>query len=150
MFEYVEEDIVRPENVFDDEELYAFGDNWDGLLHRIPGLCDTDRDEESLVYEDPRPETDDPQFPLYEAALKEVVLVYLLDRQALVEKLVTAMWLDCHGECVWWYRIHVDNLQSLTGWLADTAGLWGMLELAEGDDDGERMFEKGRLIDWFD
>jgi hypothetical protein len=150
MFDGVEEWVVDPEDIFDDEALYAFGDKWDRLLQRIPGLCDTDRDEERLVYEDERPEPDDPQLPLYEAALREIVLVYLLDRQALMEKLVTVIWLDCHGECVWWYRIKVDNLQTLTGWLADTAGLGGMLELAEADDDGERMFEKGRLIDWLD
>jgi hypothetical protein len=50
-------------------------------------------------------------------------MVYLIDRQAILEKLVTVMWLDCHGECVWWYRIDADNLMGLTGWITRTGGL---------------------------
>jgi hypothetical protein len=43
-------------------------------------------------------------------------MIYLVDRQALAEKLVTMMSLDCDGGCVWWYHIELDGLWSLGGW----------------------------------
>jgi hypothetical protein len=150
MFTGVAESTVRPENVLDNKDLYDFGEKWDRILERIPSLCDRDTDAVEVDDEAFRPKPEDPKLGLWNAAGREIVLVYMLDRQALMEKLVTAMWLDCYGECVWWYRIEVDDLETLTGWLSATAGLRGMLELAEGDDNGERMFEKGRLVDWLD
>jgi hypothetical protein len=76
-------------------------------------------------------------------------MVYLLDRQALTEKLVTVLWLDCHGECVWWYRVDADNeLQNLYGWLGRTGGLMSFLEFSDPYSVGETVLEKGAVIDW--
>ena len=46
---------------------------------------------------------------LLDAGAREVTMLYLLDRQALEAQLVTVLWLDCHGECVWWARINPDD-----------------------------------------
>lgn len=48
-----------------------------------------------------------------------------LDRQALEEQLVTVLWLDCHGECVWWDRINAEDMLSFTGYLASRLGVDG-------------------------
>jgi hypothetical protein len=81
-------------------------------------------------------------------------MMYLLDRQALQEKLVTILWLDNFGECVWWYRISADGdtLQSLTGHLFATNGLMETMETAEKGEEGREnsVFAKGSLMDWID
>jgi hypothetical protein len=143
---------VDADNMFDDVHLYDFGDKWHRFLERVPSLCDRwiDAERPALHDEECRPTPTDAEFELYDAATKEVGMVYLLDRQALLEELVTVMWLDSYGECVWWYRISVDDLQSFTGWLSATAGLGGMLELAGLEDEGGLMLVKGAKIDWFE
>jgi hypothetical protein len=139
---------VASDHMFDDAGLYDYGEKWDKVLERMPSLCDRWIDvEEPEWNDDSRPEPADPKFELYEAVRGQAVMVYLLDRQALMEKLITVMWLDSHGECVWWYRVNADDLLSLTGWLSATAGLGGILELADMEDEGGKWVIKGSKID---
>jgi hypothetical protein len=150
--------IVDANAFLDDVNLYDFEDSWDKVLLRLPALCD--RDKWQTLDEDPNPWIHDedwlpethPGFDLYEAGYREVVMMYLLDRQALQEKLITILWLDTFGECVWWYRISADGdtLQSLTGHLFATNGLMEMAETAgEGEEERENsVYAKGSLMDW--
>jgi hypothetical protein len=144
--------VVYPEHTLDDADLYDLEEKWDRVLNRIPTLCDVYFNEgqhEWFLSHDPPPPSD-PTFGLWDAALREVAMVYLIDRQALLEKLITVMWLDCHGECVWWYRIKADydQLMSFTGRLARTGGLMAFLEFADPGMVGEGVLEKGGLINW--
>jgi hypothetical protein len=85
---------------------------------------------------------------LLDAGARQVTMLYLLDRQALEDQLVTVLWLDCHGECVWWGRINPDDqgLMLFTGWMSSTCGL---SELVNEDSDPKTFIcEKGTLIDW--
>jgi hypothetical protein len=150
--------IVDPNAFLDDAALYDLEDAWDKVLLRLPALCDRDKwntlDEcpSAWNHDEDRPRETHHSFPLYDAGFREVVMVYLLDRQALQEKLITILWLDNFGECVWWYRVspHGDTLQSLTGWMFETGGLMGMMEMADGEEEGKEngMYAKGSLIDW--
>jgi len=153
---YLSDSVVDIDGILDNETLYASDAGWEHILTRIPSLCDADRWNtlDELPWErdddDRLPETHH-GFPLDDASYREVIMVYLLDRQALEEKLFTVMWLDNFGECVWWYRIAGENLQDLTGWLASTGGLMGMLETADGEEEGKEngVYAKGTVIDWF-
>jgi hypothetical protein len=143
--------VVFPEHILDNRDLYAFEDKWDHVLNRIPTLCDaySNEDEYNWFMSDDPPSLSDSTYGLWDAALRQTVMVYLVDRQALVEKLVTVMWLDCHGECVWWYRIKADynDVMSFTGRLA-RVGMMGLLEFADPPVADEGVLEKGGLIDW--
>ncbi|KAH7091055.1 hypothetical protein FB567DRAFT_263506 [Paraphoma chrysanthemicola] len=140
-------EIVDNHQVLDDATLYDFGQNWDRILERMPSLCDCDYwgdialDE--AVEADPLPPVDDPTFALHDAIKRQVVMIYLIDRQALEEKLITLLWLDAHGECVWWFKLDPENLLEFAGWMARGAGL---MMLAQFDCQG--VWEKGSLIDW--
>jgi hypothetical protein len=57
---------------------------------RVREACETDTDMKHQLED-----------AMLEAGLKEVTIMYPLDRQALEEQLVTMLWLDCHGERVW-------------------------------------------------
>jgi hypothetical protein len=139
---------VASDHMFDDAHLYDFGERWDRVLERMPSLCDRWIDVEEPDWDDDSGlDPADLKFELRGAARRAVVMVYLLDRQALVEKLITVMWLDSHGEFVWWYRVDADGLQSLTGWLSATGGLNGMLVLAGMEDGGGNWVIKGSKID---
>jgi hypothetical protein len=152
--------IVDVNAFLDNATLYDFEDAWDKVLLRLPALCD--RDKWQALDEDPNPWVHDedwppethPGFALYDAGYREVVMMYLLDRQALQEKLVTILWLDNFGECVWWYRISADGdtLQSLTGHLFATNGLMETMETADKGEEGREnsVFAKGSLMDWID
>jgi hypothetical protein len=148
MVDDVADSYVDSDHMFDDAGLYDYGEKWDKVLERMPSLCDRWIDVEKPEWnDDSRPEPADPKFELYEAARREVVVVYLLDRQALMEELITVMWLDSHGECVWWCRMGADDLQGLTGLFSTTGGLSGMLELADMDHEGGRWVIKGSEMD---
>lgn len=142
---YGMEDLSSTE-VLDNEALYDIGEDWGRIIRRIPSMCDKDllqvRDPlDTNLYEPP---TDESKKLLWDAGMAEVVRVYLIDKQTLQEKRLTVMWLDCHGECVWWNKIDRDNLLELSGDLSDGRSI---LEWSWSGGDGSQL-EKGSLIDW--
>ena len=147
--------IIDQSAILNDETLYAFEAAWDRILNRIPSLCDLDKyhtleDISSMRDDACSPPETHHSFPLFDASFREVIMIYLLDRQALEENLITVLWLDNYGECVWWYRVGADKLLDLNGWLARKCGLNGMLELADGEEEGEDngVYRKGSLFNW--
>jgi hypothetical protein len=100
--------------VFDDADLYNYGASWQRIFERIPSLCDyqlggriIDTDYESL--------DEDSKIKAWvqDAVKVRTTFIFLVDRQALLEGLITVLWLDCHGECVWWYRVEPENFSFL-------------------------------------
>tara|TARA_R110002003_G_scaffold433_10_gene19767 strand:- start:7881 stop:8336 length:456 start_codon:yes stop_codon:yes gene_type:complete len=145
----VADGIVDDTQVLDNMALYNFGDKWDRILNRMPSLCDCAhyREVEDFPIDDTRialPLVDDPKFTLHDAVEREVVMIYLLDRQAVEEKLISVLWLDMHGEYVWWYKLDPEHLLEFAGWMARGAGLMMLAQL----EDSEEIWQKGSLIDW--
>jgi hypothetical protein len=112
--------IVNYRNILDDEALYGgLAGDWRQIYFRVPSLPDVVR-----IYGDPDPPDDtipddqcnepeeEYQRPLYEAERLERNFLYLLDEEALREKVVKVMWLDVHGKCVWDFKIRdLDDFQ---------------------------------------
>ncbi|KAF2822788.1 hypothetical protein CC86DRAFT_372602 [Ophiobolus disseminans] len=148
-------DLWNGEDVLDDETLYASETGWEHILHRMPMLCDRDKwgtlDECLFPYDENenRPPESHHIFPLYDAAHREVFMFYLLDRQALEEGLITVLWLDNFGECVWWYRIHPDQVLEFEGGILSGCGLDWFVEMADGEEEGVEngYLAKGSLLD---
>jgi hypothetical protein len=140
------------QTVLDNESLYDC--SWEEVLLRIPSLCDNDKysiltEMPSSWEEEDWPAETHHSYPIHDAVYREVATVYLLDRQALEEKLVTVMWLDNFGECVWWYRVRPENAQVFNSKLM-YRGLWHVLEMAAGEMEGrvDGVCGKGSVVGW--
>ncbi|CAO2654310.1 Nn.00g110430.m01.CDS01 [Neocucurbitaria sp. VM-36] len=130
-----------------DERLYSFDSAWHLILTRVPSIGDCDNGIDPDDADLWPPPTEAIRLPLFDAGLRATAIIYLVDRQALEEQLVTVLWLDCHGECVWWYRIKADDLLDFSGYLAATAGLTEVSWMDDFEGVG-KVFERGSLIDW--
>ncbi|CAJ2512947.1 Uu.00g010660.m01.CDS01 [Anthostomella pinea] len=117
--------------ILDDEALYApLAEDWSRILLRVPVIPDTGRYSygeeviEDLHDFDERPGPGEEfKLPLYEAALKERTMLYLIDEEALREKLIKILWLDIHGSCVWENRLRPDERLEFRGRMFE-GGLW--------------------------
>jgi hypothetical protein len=148
MFEYGQTDF-GPEIVLDDESLYCrYGDDWTKVFLRLPQLPDT-----VIYYNDGHPENDETQLPisppndeaslpLYNAVMKCKSFHYLVDEEALQEKLVKVHFLDIHGHSVWYNRIRPEHIQDFE---AGPCGghLSGHLETCE---DEPSLLQPGTLL----
>ena len=97
----------------DDEALYKFESDWSKILFRLPELCDTQQllEEESSVYlpEEIEDEEED------RANGAVVTRLFLIDEEALRERILKVLWLDAHGTCVWWNKLELVDLESFHG-----------------------------------
>lgn len=152
---YVLDVIVDPVAVFDDAALYD-SVQWDSVLLRMPSMCDSDQWGELGEcptpwdpWEDAPPQSDH-SYELFAAYARAATMVNLLDQQALEEGLVTVMWLDNFGECVWWVRVQPDDLQSFCRYTKATGGLLGMLNSIWGmeEESIQSPMVKGIVVDW--
>lgn len=137
--------------VLDDEALYGQDGRWECILQRMPMLCDRDTwgslDEVPTYHHlEDRPDENSPTFEMWDATKREVAMVYLLDRQALQEKLLTVIWLDNFGECVWWYRVDPDQMLEFEGGIASGCGLNWYWECVQGFDEIHPEYVKGSLL----
>ena len=116
----------------DDEALYNFESEWGKILFRLPELCDTQQllEKESLVYfpEEIEGEEED------RANVAVVTRLFLLDEEALRERVLKVLWLDTHGTCVWWNRLELVDLESFHGRCLRG---WSLSEFIDG---GEGMW----------
>jgi hypothetical protein len=105
--------IVNDRHILDDKTLYShLSNDWRQIFFRIPSipdvvhlLGDPDLEEGNLpddLYDEPEEEY---QRPIHEAEKVERTLVYLLDEEAVRERVFEIMWLDVHGNCVWDFKI---------------------------------------------
>ena len=97
----------------DDEALYNFGSDWSKILFRLPELCDTQQllEEESLVYLPEEIEGGEEE----RASVAVVTRLFLVDEEALRERLLKVLWLDAHGFCVWWNKLELVDLENFHG-----------------------------------
>ncbi|KFZ10612.1 hypothetical protein V501_05115 [Pseudogymnoascus sp. VKM F-4519 (FW-2642)] len=129
--------------VMDEVGLYDWPgpDGWQNILTRIPGLCDVVQGsvEEDYEFEDEeyQHEGEEENEALGLASFKSRVLIYVLDEEALRQKLVKMMWLDIHGNCVWRSKIKPDEVRDFGGGLKDGKTLADSIERLE-DFDGAK------------
>jgi hypothetical protein len=135
-------------SILDDVSLYTFGEAWDRIFFRLPSLGGQHNGIDLCDTESWQPPEEEFGKPLWDAGTRATEMIYLIDRHALEEKLLTVLWIDCHGEFLWWYKVKTEHLQSLTGNLSDSGGLWMWADTMEEGIPG--VFEKGALIDWVD
>jgi hypothetical protein len=111
---YLEE--VDPELVLENESLYrAFDKDWAKILLRLPLLPDAvpylggdpELDEGESHDEPP----DDERFmPIFNASRRNKQAVYLVDEEALRNKVVKILYLDIHGHAVWHNTIAPESI----------------------------------------
>ncbi|KAF2711238.1 hypothetical protein K504DRAFT_466259 [Pleomassaria siparia CBS 279.74] len=108
-------DEIRDKRLLlDDETIYGnFGQDWARVFLRLPTLPDTipylgdpeiDVESQSIanLIEPPQ---ENSEMPLYNAALKEKSVIYVMDEEALQTKLLKVYWLDIHGNSVWYNKM---------------------------------------------
>ncbi|KAI0487066.1 hypothetical protein F4859DRAFT_468089 [Xylaria cf. heliscus] len=139
--------------ILDDEALYAsFAANWSRVLLRVPAIADTVRyayETDSImrdVSEDYEPPGEGEEFkmPLYEAMIKEKTMLFLVDEEALRDKLIKVLWLDIHGTCVWDNRLPPEKMLDFKGRMFDGGSL---ATLSEDFEDDAEVYERGSVLD---
>ncbi|EPE27578.1 hypothetical protein GLAREA_04369 [Glarea lozoyensis ATCC 20868] len=106
-------DIVNYGNVLDDETLYSdLASDWTQIFLRIPSIPDIvdildDPDLEDDISNEDLPSEPEKEYEraLYDAERLEKTLIYLIDEEALRERVFKIMWLDIHGNCVWDFKV---------------------------------------------
>jgi hypothetical protein len=134
------ERLVDRGGALNDVDLYGFDKDWSLVLLRIPELCDVVRFGSEDMYEEREHEIDEAEDVKEKLAMTVVTRLYLIDRDALEEGLVTILWLNCHGECVWHNRVRAEGILEFTGAWQATPSLDEMLEtFAENMEKGARL-----------
>ncbi|KAJ8109697.1 hypothetical protein OPT61_g7273 [Boeremia exigua] len=149
MFETGQTDF-GPEFILDDEILYSPCDqDCTRVFLRLPHLPDT-----IPYYKDGYPENDDAPLdisppddeamvPLFNAVMKSKSIHYLLDLEALQEKLVKVQYFDIHGQMVWYNKIRPEHIGIFE--VHPSGGhLSGHLETCK---DNRSLLEPGTLLD---
>lgn len=126
--------------VLDDSSIYNFSLDWSKILTRIPMLCDFIQGsvlEDCEVWE--QHETGEgEQSELERASVHAHTLVYVVDEEAIKERVVKLMWLDSHGNRVWDNKMNPESLSSLQGALAGSVSLYEEVEEGGGDVESPR------------
>lgn len=135
--------------VLDNEMLYGnLGGDLTKLFLRMPQLADTVAycgypETEDLPLDSELP-ADGSMIPLYNAVMKERLVIYLLDKEALQKKMIKLIWFDLGGNCVWWNWITLSDTQDFEGHLFGLGHrLDFIFELSDGD---PSLLEAGALI----
>jgi hypothetical protein len=139
-------------DILDDENLYNFEEDWTRFLLRMPQLpdvvayCGNPELEDRDIVEDP-PENE-ALLPAWDADLKWRSVHYLLDREALQKKLLKVIWLDLHGNCIWWnWMVPLGSENFEARWHGLGKGFMQVTELYETHPEYR---EKGALLSTMD
>jgi hypothetical protein len=135
--------------VLDSEALYgSLGSDLAELFLRMPQLPDTVPyygypETEDLPFRDGPPD-DQSMVPLYNAMVKEKLVIYLLDNEALQRNMLKVRWFNLSSNSVWWNWLSPLDTQSFEGHLF---GLGHRLDyVLEMSDSDPALCEKGCII----
>lgn len=110
---------LDPDRILEDATLYDFGSDKDailaGVLERIPTLCDFEMTDSPEHLEGEYDRLDGTEDALERADKEAVFLMYVVDAEAIREKLVKIMWLDIHGRCRWYSKSDHYDVMELRG-----------------------------------
>jgi hypothetical protein len=145
-------DEVDPELVLENESLYgAFDKDWAKILLRMPLLPDTvpycggDPEQDDGPYHDEPPD-DERLMPLFDASRREKQVVYLIDEEALRNKVVKLLYLDIHGHAVWHNKIAPEHIWEREATYCQGGALIRLREGCYGDD--PRLQPGAHLVYW--
>ena len=114
-------DAYNAHRVLDNEAHYGhLGGDLSKLFLRMPQLPDTVAycgvpKTEDLPVDIELPE-DESMEPLYRAVMKEKLVVYLLDKEALQKKMLKVKWFDSEDSCVWWNWMQPSETEASLRW----------------------------------
>ncbi|EPE27581.1 hypothetical protein GLAREA_04372 [Glarea lozoyensis ATCC 20868] len=114
--------FLTPAHILDDEGLYGgLESDWTQIYFRVPSIPDCVQIGEPEVESDGvrAEEFGEPEFEnereAHEAGIRERTFVYLIDREALRDKVIKLMWIDIHGNCVWDFSFPEGDFDDLQG-----------------------------------
>ncbi|KAI1762171.1 hypothetical protein GGR53DRAFT_468565 [Hypoxylon sp. FL1150] len=126
--------------ILDDSSLYEYGEYWSRIFERIPMLLDrvTDYDyaNESSISECTT--------PLEIIPLDAVMVICVVDKNAIEEDLVKIKWLDRLGECIWSNKIKPEDVPRMRDTLRHGGYLGGLL----ADHAGTEKGASGAVLSW--
>ncbi|KAF2818196.1 hypothetical protein CC86DRAFT_375973 [Ophiobolus disseminans] len=135
----IRNDAYRSYRLFDNQALYgSVGPDLEGVYLRMPQLPDT------MVYSgypetedlplDVDPPEDENKLRLYEAAMKARSIVYLMDEEALKQKMLKLIWTDLGGNILWWNWLRPSDTRDFEGQYYGLGhGLHWLLEVGDGN-----------------
>jgi hypothetical protein len=114
----------------DDSSLYNFAADWKRVLIRLPEFCDYCAGSVSEDYDEWEEfvEGNSEMGELEKISRRISSVVYVVDEEAIRERLVKVMWLDYHGNCVWDNKSKPEDLESLRAGLIGGGSLYEMVE----------------------
>lgn len=135
--------------VLDNESLYGnLCSDLTKLFLRMPQLSDTvaycgiPKTEDLPL--DSEPLEDESLVSLHNAMMKEKLVIYVLDKEALQKKMLKVCWFDLRGNIVWWNWISTLDTVAFEGHLNGLGHRLGyLLELSDGD---PSLREEGAII----
>ncbi|KAF1851965.1 uncharacterized protein K460DRAFT_413453 [Cucurbitaria berberidis CBS 394.84] len=147
-----------PENIdrfllLDDEALYSNPDkDWSRVFLRLPLLPDagtylrfnSENDKFSWGEYGPKNRS---FMPLFNASCKDKQAVYLLDEEALRERLVKILYLDVHGNAVWKNKIAPEDIEFFEARYFKGSTLGRIMEKC-ADLDEPSLLQPGALLEY--
>jgi hypothetical protein len=147
----IRKDAYESYRLFDNQALYGdIGHDLAGLFLRMPQLPDTIGycgypETEDEPFDDELPE-DEGKSRLYNAVSKERFVMYLMDEEALKQKMLKLIWTDLGGNIVWWNWLDPSHTMTFEGHLYGLGHrLHWLLELGDGN---SYYDEEGAVIDF--
>lgn len=130
---------------FNDEGLYSASSLEEGVsrfLERVPEVVDGQRYHSDELYAEAEQDQAHQRGEWGGVGDEDVVLMYVVDRQALKEGFVKACFVTPHGELVWWNGIKPNRVLEFRGsWWAMAGILGEFLDVNGGT-------EKGALLEF--
>jgi hypothetical protein len=125
---------------FNDEALYAAESLEEGIarfLERVPEMVDVHRHPSDELYAEVEERQLQRQGEWGGVGDEEVILMYVVDRQALEEGVVKACFVTPRADLVWWNRVQPDRVLEFRGsWWAMAGILGEFLDVNGGTEKG--------------
>ena len=78
--------------------------------------------------------------------MEERLVMYLFDEQGMRDEIVKLMFVDTHGEQLWWFTLKAEYLDNFNALYARGGMLSRIMENLGGDDDP--LLKPGASLDW--
>lgn len=127
--------LVDKYGAWNDKTLYDYGDDWQHVLLRVPGLCDQERHAYEELYHKSESDGQDRIAPpvedyeeldrwLWDWSCKIATRLYVADRETIDDGKIKVFYLDAHGNGIWHHKLSADTLLEYNG-------AWHGMSLAE-------------------
>lgn len=144
---------VDRDMVLDNANLYNLGPRpgrdaiLEMVLRRIPAITDNImgsviEDYEGYEMDEISQHPSEP--PIELASLRAVMVLYVVDNEAVEEDLIKLFWMDVHGRCVWSNKVEPSELFAMRGCLLRGYSLSEVAETycTRGNDDGCGVYQQ--------